>query len=567
MSEKILVVDDEESIRFTFKTFLAEKGLETVTAAAFDIALSLIEENDFDVVFTDIVLGGKTGIALLKEIKRRNPLCPVVVITGAPSLDTAAEAVRLGAYDYIVKPVRQDTLLRIVDMALKHRAVIEEREKYRTNLDAIFRGLRDGIVLMDREMKIAEANDAFLAICGSARGKVIGKTPDSASLCRCEEFSRIIREAFETRRQIDSGRVECKDPRRSGLVVSYSVSPLISSQDRFSGVVVLIKDETRLDTLERELKERSQLQAIVGKSGKMQELYSLIDSLASVDSTALITGESGTGKELIADALHYGGTRREKPYIKVNCSSLTESLLESELFGHVRGAFTGAVIDREGRFKAADGGTIFLDEIGDISPSLQLRLLRVLQNKEIERVGESRPVKVDVRVIAATNRDLRALMRKGTFREDLFYRLKVVEIHAPPLRERKEDIPLLVEHLLARLNRRVGKSVTDVSTDVLGLFMGYGWPGNVRELEHVLEHGVVVCAKSVITKDDLPSELVTGTEGSSPLPKNERQKILEALHRAGGNKTRAAALLGVSRRTIYRKLQEHGIEDSELKEV
>jgi DNA-binding NtrC family response regulator len=567
MSEKILVVDDEESIRFTFKTFLAEKGLGTVTAPDFKTALSLIEENDFDVVFTDIVLGGKTGIDLLKEIKRRNPLCPVVVITGAPSLDTAAEAVRLGAYDYIVKPVRQDTLLRIVDMALKHRAVIEERERYRTNLDAIFSGLRDGIVLMDKEMRIIEANDAFLRTCGSSRGKVTGKTCGAAGLCQCGEFAAIVGEAFRTRKHLDSGRVECKDPKRLGLVVSHSVSPLIDAQGKFSGAVVLIKDETRLDTLERELKERSQLHTIVGKSRKMQEVYSLIDSLASVDSTALITGESGTGKELIADALHYGGTRRENPYIKVNCSSLTESLLESELFGHVRGAFTGAVTDREGRFKAADGGTIFLDEIGDISPSLQLRLLRVLQNKEIERVGESRPVKVDVRVIAATNKDLRALMRKGAFREDLFYRLKVVEIHASPLRERKEDIPLLVEHFLARLNRRLGKSVTDVSTDVLRLFMVYGWPGNVRELEHALEHAVVVCAKSVITTDDLSPELVTGTEGSSPLPENERQKVLEALQRAGGNKTRAAALLGISRRTIYRKLQEHGIEDSELKEV
>jgi PAS domain S-box-containing protein len=297
MSERILVVDDEESIRFTFRTFLEEKGLATVTAPDFETARSLMEDDDFSVVFTDIILGGNTGIDLLKEIKRRHPLCPVIVITGAPSLDTAAEAVRLGAYDYIVKPVRQETLLRIVDMALKHRAVVEEREKYRTNLDAIFSGIRDGIVLMDEEMRIIEANDAFLGICGGARDTVIGKTPDSARPCRCDQFARIIREAFETKRQTDSDRVECKDPGRSGRVVSYSVSPLIDGQERFSGVVVLVRDETRLDTLERELKERSQLHSIVGKSKNMQELYSLIDSLASVDSTALITGESGTGKE------------------------------------------------------------------------------------------------------------------------------------------------------------------------------------------------------------------------------------------------------------------------------
>ena len=273
------------------------------------------------------------------------------------------------------------------------------------------------------------------------------------------------------------------------------------------GAVLVIRDITLLRDLERELRERHQFQNIIGRSKKMQDTYRLLEDLANLETTVLITGESGTGKELVARALHYSGQRAFKPFVTVSCSALAESLLESELFGHVRGAFTGAIRDKQGRFQAANGGTILLDEIGDISPLIQLKLLRVLQEKEIERVGESTPQKVDVRVIACTNKDLKEKVRRGEFRQDLYYRLKVVEVSLPPLRDRLEDLPLLVDHFCHSFNERFKKNIEGISNEVLGKFMDYPWPGNVRELEHVMEHAFVLCHGGVITLEHLPSEI------------------------------------------------------------
>jgi len=290
--------------------------------------------------------------------------------------------------------------------------------------------------------------------------------------------------------------------------------------------------------------------------------------LKNIQTSVLITGESGTGKELIAEAIHYSGKRQNKPLVKVHCAALSSGLLESELFGHVKGAFTGAINNKVGRFQLADGGTIFLDEIGDISPDIQQRLLRVLQAYEFERVGESFPRKVDVRVIAATNKNLLEQIHQGKFREDLYYRLKVMEIALPPLRERRDDIPLLVEHCLTRLSRKLHKKITAISEDVLRIFMQHPWPGNVRQLEHALEHAAVLCQHRVITVECLPPEC---TVAGIPSPfmtdadsqRSEPQLLMEALERAGWNKAKAARLLGMSRRTIYRKMQEYHIPFAE----
>ncbi|MBF0539536.1 MAG: sigma-54-dependent Fis family transcriptional regulator [Nitrospirae bacterium] len=302
------------------------------------------------------------------------------------------------------------------------------------------------------------------------------------------------------------------------------------------------------------VKQRSQFHNFIGKNPRIQELYNLVETLANLQSTVLITGESGTGKELIAEALHFKGIRQRGPMVKVNCSALSVNILESELFGHVKGAFTGAIRDRIGRFETARGGSIFLDEIGDISPRVQIQLLRVLEDRVIERLGQSTPIKVDVRIITATNRPLAELVASGGFRNDLFYRLKVVELFLPPLRHRRDDIPLLVEHFLKRFSIALNKELRAVSDDCMYVFLHHQWPGNVRELEHILEHAAIVCQSPLITYHDLPRSITEGFKRLSHDAGNQRQEIIEALDQAMWNKSRAARLLGISRRTIYRKM-------------
>jgi transcriptional regulator with PAS, ATPase and Fis domain len=277
----------------------------------------------------------------------------------------------------------------------------------------------------------------------------------------------------------------------------------------------------------------------------------------------MITGESGTGKELVAEALHYKGSRGRNSMVKVNCSALSENLLESELFGHVRGSFTGAIKDKIGRFQIADGGTIFLDEIADISPKIQIELLRVLQEKEFERVGDSTTMKVDVRVVAASNQNLSEKVKAGEFREDLYYRLNVMRVTLPPLRDRRDDIPLLVNYFMKKFNSKFNKNITSVSTDVEKIFMEYPWPGNIRELEHALEHAFILCRQTAITVDHLPPELQSFEVAESALTGNgdidDPQLIIDALDKSAWNKTKAASLLGISRRSIYRKIKEYSI--------
>jgi PAS domain S-box-containing protein len=563
MKARVLVIDDEESIRFTFERFLLKEGYDVVTASGYDEALAKLAENDFDVIFADIILGDKTGIDLLGEVKKRNLKCPVAMVTGAPNIETASKAVRLGAFDYISKPVDKKTLLHATAMALQHKFVIDEKEKYRSNLEAIFSSVKDAIITVDKEMVVVEMNDAAKVVCGFSRNNALGKAfCDLPKICngRCTE---ILEATIKQRKSMDVRQLECPQEERSGQVVNVTTSPLLDSDGTFSGAVMVIRDETRLANLERDLKERRQFQNIIGQNEKMQKIYTLIEDLADVQTTVLITGESGTGKELVAEALHYKGTRCKKPLVKVNCSALTESLLESELFGHVKGAFTGAVRDKIGRFQRANGGTIFLDEIGDISPRMQLRLLRVLQEMEFERVGESTPVKVDVRVVAATNQDIHTKVRLGEFREDLYYRLRVVEIILPPLRERRDDVPLLVNHFREKFNQKFNKEIESMSEEVRKTFMDYEWPGNVRELEHAMEHAFILCRDRSITTDHLPLNLKISIQDETGPSRKGRvdgpQQILEALDKSGWNKSRAARLLGVSRRTLYRKLEEYNI--------
>ena len=570
MKSKILVIDDEESIRFTFKAFLVKEGHEVLTAEDYEGAIDAISSTDFDFIITDIILGSHSGVDILKEVNDRDIHCPVLMITGEPNIKTATDAVRLGAFDYLYKPIRKETLLRVTNHALRHKNLLDEKnlleaenEIYRHNLEAIFKSLNDGIVTVDREMRVIEANEATKSICGFSPEEIVGKEFEKV-LSRCNKpCYKVLKETLKTKKTIREFRVECGHKARPGQIVLLTSSPLMDRKKKFVGAVLVARDITRLSDLEKKLKERHQFHNIIGKSLRMQEIYRLIDYLADIETTVLITGESGTGKELVAGAIHHRGKRAGKPLVTVSCSALAETLLESELFGHVKGAFTGAIKGRAGRFQVADGGTVFLDEIGDISPIVQLKLLRVLEEREFERVGDSKPIKVDVRVITATNRNLKENVMLGEFREDLYYRIKVVEVAIPPLRERREDLPLLVDHFCSLFENSFNKKIDGVSDEVLNTFMHYPWPGNVRELQHAIEHAFVVCRGRNITLDHLPSEIIEYYRGTSRAHGkkfvNEPHEILQALNKTDWNKAKAARMLGISRQTIYRKIDEFGL--------
>ncbi len=565
MNEKILVVDDEESIRYTFQIFLEDEGFHVTTADSYDAALTHVKATDFDLIFLDIILDGQSGIDLLRSIREYRPGVQVVMITGAPSVETASEALRLGALDYIVKPVRQDNLMRATTMAIRHKQMVDERESCRRNMEAIFRSIKDGIITVTENMTVMEINEAAAGICGISQRSVSDK-PIAAVLGDCGgDCLKALHQTLKTQKSAHLHHIECRARRRPGQVISVCVSPLLNRQNKFAGGVMVLRDETRLLNLERNLKERQFYDRLIGNSPGMQKVKSLIKDLASVPTTVLLTGESGTGKELVVDSLHFQGDRSDKALIKVNCSALSDNLLESELFGHVRGAFTGAIKDHVGRFQKADGGTIFLDEIGDISPKMQLRLLRVIENMEFQRVGGNTSIKVDVRIVAATNQDLRLKVARGQFREDLYYRLRVMEVKLPPLRERREDIPLLVSHFIQKFNRKLTKQIKTISEEALRGLTCHDWPGNVRELENVIERAFVLCHQSTITLEHLSDELTSKSRspisGAFPIQEDEEvSSILSALDKTAGNKSRAARLLGLSRKTIYRKIEKYNLQ-------
>jgi len=455
MSTRILLVEDEPNMARTLAKILERKGFQVRSAPNGAQALSELAEAEFDVVITDLNMPVMDGMQLLAEMRARK-LAPVtLVLTGHGTIQSAVEAMRLGAWDYLIKPCHPEDLLLKVGQALETR---------------------------------------------------------------------------ELRRQVSR--------------------------------------------LESELRQYSRFGEIIGRTEPMQRIYATIEAVSQNKSNVLITGENGTGKELVARAIHSKSALREKPFVAINCGALAETLLESQLFGHRRGAFTGAVEDHDGVFQAADGGTLFLDEIAEISPSLQVKFLRAIQEREVTPLGTTRPIKVDVRLIAATNVDLEERMRSGRFRADLFYRLNVVAIAVPPLRERREDIPLLVEHFVAEFSRTYGVEPKRVADAAMERLVHYHWPGNVRELQNVIERAFALSPAPEILVEDLPPAVLeepappaaeaAGPEPDlatpRPLEELERLNIAAALRRSGGNKNEAARILGIDRQRLYRKIEKYGLE-------
>lgn len=559
MSARILVLDDEESIRFTFDSFLRDEGHEVVTATSFAEARAHLQQADVDLIFSDILVPDINGVDFLKYCRAHYDQVPVIMITGFPTMDTATEALRQGAFDYIAKPVNQQALLKATRMALQYKRLHDEKRSYQAHLEAVFRSVKDGVVAVDRQLRVVALNDVAKKHRHFSRLQQGQAFVVAASGCD-DSCLAALRTTLDAGSALEITRIKCSCDPDHERVMTLNTAPLQKDNGELIGAVLVVKDETRLHVLEKRLGERSQFHRIIGSSAPMQAIYGLLEKLAQVPTSVLITGESGTGKELIVDALHQRGVRREKPLVKVNCSALSENLLETELFGHVKGAFTGSIKDNPGRFELAQGGTIFLDEIGDISLRLQVKLLRVLQEKIIERVGDATPIVVDVRVVAATHQDLASKIRSGEFREDLFYRLKVVNIALPPLRERRTDIPLLVGHFIELFNTRFCRQVRGVSAAVERFFLSYHWPGNIRELEHVIEHAFILCQQDQLELEHLPPDLpLTSVVKPLQLQADPAAAIGAALSQAGGNKAKAARLLGMSRRTIYRKITEFNI--------
>ncbi len=436
------------------------------------------------------------------------------------------------------------------------------------NMEAIFHSVADGIITVDTDLRISNLNRSAQKMLLVEPGDAIGRPVAEVCRCRLWDLEPLLDRTI-SRREPTRDRENILACDNGGeLRVLIGTNHLLDLSGELAGAVIIVRDITYVREMETMLENRASLHNIIGSSHAMQEIFALIEQVAPTDSTVLILGESGTGKELVADAIHRSSRRQKGPFIKVNCSALSESLLESELFGHVRGAFTGATHDRMGRFELADGGTIFLDEIGDLGPSVQVKLLRVLEEREIERVGDTRTVRIDTRILTATHQPLHSLVEEGRFRADLYYRLRVIPVDMPPLRERRKDIPALASAFLGQVIDQVGKEADRISPDALRAMMDYPWPGNVRELRNAIEHGLVKARSKTILLEDLPREIIESTDrpsapGFGPDTKTSRasarqrdiESIRAALESTGWSRGRTAALLGIDRSTLWRKMK------------
>ncbi|SDB09576.1 PAS domain S-box-containing protein [Desulfonatronum thiosulfatophilum] len=436
--------------------------------------------------------------------------------------------------------------------------------------------MQEGLLLVDTNGTIRMVNKALEEITGYSREELVDL---SCTIFNCDACMRVRSDAQSAWCKLfEKGKIvrrKCHVMRKDGTYVTVlkTASVLFADDGTPLGAVETLTDITELDRKENELQQLSRLldentifHGMVGRSAKMHKIFKLIEKAAQSDAPVFICGESGTGKELVARAIHDLGPRSDEPFVQFNCAALNEALLESELFGHVKGAFTGAFRHRQGRFEAAHGGDIFLDEIGDLPMSVQVKLLRVLETKTFERVGENRQLSVDVRIITATNKILPELIYSGEFREDLFYRINVVPIHLPALRERKEDIPLLADYFVQRLRCKSEKDIKGLSPRTLRMFMDYSWPGNVRELKSSLEYAFVLADSGHIEPEHLPATLQAPEfQAATPVQgiaqeDDQKKQLIQALRQSGGNKSEAARILGINRVTVLNRMRKYGID-------
>jgi PAS domain S-box-containing protein len=591
----ILVVDDEVSLRNTFQIFLQRAGYERVEAVgSFEEAVNAVSSRLFDLIVCDIVLESRSGIELLQRFRELGVQCPVVIITGYPQVETASEAVRFGAFDYLPKPVEKDTLLKTARLAIRQYRLEQgkqeaelARERYQRFLEALFRSVSDSILSVDQQLRVLKLNHAASRLFMKMQ-RAVHEGDSLAELVSgsgMQQLSALVTQVMASGMELVDHRMECQLEQCS-TVLSVCISPLSDGTGEPVGCVLVFRDISSEKRCEHG--ERSAFHSLIGASPAMQNVYMMIENIGKVDTSVLITGASGTGKELVVQALHQESPRRNKPLVMVDCTAIPDNLMESELFGHKKGAFTGAGEHREGRILQADGGTLFLDEIGDISMTMQLRLLRFLQEKTFYPVGRDKQVHVDVRVIAATNADLAEKVRNGTFREDLYYRLLIIDIHLPLLRDREGDVELLAEAFLCIFSRQMGKDITGISEQAMRLLCSYPWPGNVRQLEHAMERACVLCTGSTISSLHFSDEITGST--SLPLQQYEvgeesahedsgclirhvtltekdlqaTEHIIAALRKTGGNKAKAARRLNIDRSTLYRKLRELHIDEEQF---
>lgn len=433
-------------------------------------------------------------------------------------------------------------------------------------LKTILDSITEGVFTVDKDFKITSFNQAAERITGFPREMAVGKKCSEifhANICQSD---CALQKSMKTGESVIDLVIRVVNRAGKAIPISARTSVLRDEKGRVIGGVETFRDLSAIEALRKEVSRRYTFEDIISKNHQIQKIFDIMPYVAESDSTVLIQGPSGSGKELFAKAIHSLSPREKRPLVVVNCGALPETLLESELFGYVKGAFTDAKKDKPGRFALAEGGTIFLDEVGDISPAIQAKLLRVLQEKEYEPLGSVSPRKANVRIVAATNKDLSQLVEEVKFREDLFYRLNVLKIELPPLSQRREDIPLLIDHFINRFNAKMGKNILGVSQEVMDLLMHYDFPGNVRELENIMEHAFVLCRGEVIERGCLPKELLhkLEKEAISPVPKsllkeNEAQIIKKTLEKYFGHRGRTAADLGIDKSTLWRKMKKYGI--------
>lgn len=551
---RILIVEDEAVVALDIERRVRDLGYAVAgTAAAAEDALRIAARERPDLVLMDIRLRGiMDGIEAGRQIRSQWGI-PVIYLTAHADEATLARAKETAPHGYVLKPFDEQKLRVALEVALARHERDQLVERYGRDLEAVLDALPNGAVLVDPEGCVTFANNLARRMLQLADRHLGQPWPHALKLTSAsrEEIEVEAAKAAAERRRVG---IPLGDASATALEIEVADDPRLGG-----GRILFVHDVTEIRALRARLVEGAEFENMIGSSVPMRRVFQSISDLAAVDSSVLIRGETGTGKELVARALHRRSARADGPFVAVNCGGLSDELAASQLFGHLRGSFTGAVTDREGCFEAARGGVLFLDEIGELSERVQASLLRVLEDHQVTRLGENRGRKVDVRLLVATHRDLDREIAAGRFRADLYYRFRVAQIDLPPLRERREDLPPLAEAFLASARAFTGKQVERIHDAALGALMAHSWPGNVRELKNAIEFAVVRCTGSRLEVGDLPPEIDIEPD-SIDAQLDEEARIRAALSRAHGQRKRAAELLGISRATFYRRLRKYGID-------